>query len=94
MAIIRRIDDKFVKANKLRVSYYAGNGEAYIKNISVWQNDEWVQHEDKLDNSEEEEVEMYFSHIINQNEHNSNSGSGYFISEFGTVTKNEFDNSY
>lgn len=94
MAIIRRIDDKFVKANKLRVSYYAGNGEAYIKKISVWKGEAWTEHHDDDDGSESEQVEMYFSHIINQNEHNRDSGSGYFISEFGTVTKNEFDNSY
>lgn len=91
---MRRIDDKFIKANKLRVSYYAGNGEAYIKRINVLKENKWVDHQDDEDESEAAQVEMYFSHIINSNEHNSSFGSGYFISEFGKVVEERFDNHY
>lgn len=78
----------FINNNKLKVTYRAGSGERFLSKVFVWNGSEWVQDGDNLD-----VVEDYFDHIIRQHEHDNACGYGYFISENGTITKSEYDNS-
>lgn len=83
----KKLDDTFIKQNKLRISYYAGSGEAYIKKLEVFQDNKWIENTNQ-DNKET--VEIYFNHTISSNEHNDVCGSGSIHSDYGTITKDEF----
>lgn len=80
----------FIANNKIKINYRAGSGERFLSTITVWDGKEWVRNQD---GDAHEIVEDFFDHIIRQHEHDNACGYGYFISENGTITKSEYDNS-
>ena len=80
---------KFINENILRISYFAGCGESYIKSLSIKKEDKW---EAILDLEQKGKIERYYDHIIHSHEHDNSCGTGYFIVEKGKITSEEFDN--
>ncbi len=81
----------FLKNNKIKATFRAGNGERFLQKVYVWDGKEWL-----ISQTDEvrDVIESEFDHIIRQHEHDNSEGYGYFIVENGTVTKSEYDNSY
>lgn len=87
----KKLDTAFIYFNKLFVTFYAGNGEAYIKKVNVFKDDKWQEVKDR---EIIENCEYYFDGTISVNEHNDEGGTGSILCENGQVKEVKFEKYY
>lgn len=81
-------NQNIISGYKIRATFYAGNGESYVKKVAVMKDGKWTDHNNYED---KELVEKYCDNIIREHEHDDEGGTGYVIIENGKITENNFE---